>query len=283
MYKSTEIILSCDSLKDPDLMDAKYTKAKLSEKLPIKESCIVVERSESETGERGSDSWIAVRQYGKIFIAEMLGTAMLMCFGCMSVIKGFSAPGTFATLQPAISFGIVVTTIIQIFGHISGAHFNPAVTVCFYMLGKISFPMIFNYLAAETVGAFFGYAVLRYMTPATIDVGENFCCTIPHETLSVIQALAMEFCITSLLLLTLCSAVDDRNAHLQDSMPIKFGLVVAGVSMFAAPYTGASMNPARSLGPALFNGVWAYHWVYWVAPLLSGFLVPFFYQNVFNK
>ncbi|KAL1462344.1 hypothetical protein WDU94_014184 [Cyamophila willieti] len=147
---------------------------------------------------------------------------MLMFFGCMSLISGFS-DGVIPSIQPALMFGFVVSTVITIIGHISGAHLNPSVTVAAVVLGDMSLLDGLMYILSQCIGCTLGFATLRVVTPNDIltfgiPPDRGLCNTIPHHSLSDAQA-------------------------------------------FAGPYTGASMNPARSLGPAIVNNIWTKLWV----------------------
>ncbi|KAL1116929.1 hypothetical protein AAG570_005398 [Ranatra chinensis] len=148
------------------------------------------------------------------------------------------------------------------FGHTSAAHLNPAVTLCFYVMGDITFPMLANYLLAELVGSILGFGVLMMLTPESIYSKQpGLCCTVPHQTVSDFQAFSVEFISTAFLILLVCSCSDPRNSKKQDSAPLKFGILIAALSLIAGPYTGASMNPTRSFAPAFWSQVWTSHWV----------------------
>ncbi|KAK9500110.1 hypothetical protein O3M35_001440 [Rhynocoris fuscipes] len=221
------------------------------------------------------------KRYFQIFVAETIATAFLMCFGCMGGIAGFDGSTKPPPLQGAFVFGLTVCSLITTFGHISGAHMNPAVTVCFYMMGTIDAIQVPIYILAEVIGATMGVGFLIALTPKVI-LGDNpVCMTLPDPTVSAAQALALEYTITTLLLLVLLSTSDVRNADKQETVPIKFAFLIIAVSLFGGPYTGASMNPARSLAPAIWSNDWSYQWVYWVSPILSGVITPLFYQSCF--
>lgn len=217
----------------------------------------------------------------EVFIAEVVATALLMCLGCMGTVVGFDGSNSVHKLQPALVFGFTVCSLITTFGHISGAHMNPAVTICFYMMGTINAILVPIYIVAELIGAVLGVGLLYLITPISIIESKAVCTTIPHPMLTSLQALGVEFLCTTLLLLVLLGCSDQRNAEKQDSIPLKFAAVIIALSLLGGPYTGASVNPARSFAPALWSKDWAVHWVYWVGPLFSGLVTPFFYQCCF--
>ncbi|KAH1024485.1 hypothetical protein HUJ05_003960 [Dendroctonus ponderosae] len=98
-----------------------------------------------------------------------------------------------------------------------------------------------------------------------------------------LQGFLVEFLATLILALVCCGVWDQRNSDKHDSVAIRFGLAIAVLALAAGPYTGANMNPARSFAPALFNGDWKDHWVYWLAPLSAGFVGAFIYRLIFAK
>lgn len=222
----------------------------------------------------------------EICLGEILGTAMLMFFGCMSLVQGFSQ-NPLPTMQPGLMFGFVVSTVIVIFGHISGAHLNPTVTISAFLLEMVPFVEVLVYVVSQILGALIGVGLLNVITPQEIlyppggPVG--FCATVPHASLTTLQAFLAEFFSTSLLIFTCCGVWDRRTARFGDAVPVKFALVIALCSITVGPYTGASMNPARSLAPAVFSQEWSSHWIYWVSPLLSSVVTTLIYKYVFAQ
>lgn len=176
-----------------------------------------------------------------MFLAELMGVAIILFFGCMGCLNG--APH----LQLALNFGIAVMASVQIFGFISGAHFNPAVTIAALIYKKISLPIAGIYFAAQMLGGFMGFGLLKLVIPANIFSPTNstevpgLCTTMPSEGVSDIQALTIEFVATTVLILVCCAVWDDRNAHLHDSVALRFGFVIFMLACSAGPFTGASM------------------------------------------
>ncbi|XP_039279286.1 aquaporin AQPAn.G isoform X2 [Nilaparvata lugens] len=225
---------------------------------------------------------MSVRALIEIAVAEVVGTACLLFFGCMSLI-GPSIP----PLQPAIAFGLVVATIVQIFGHISGSHLNPTVTLCAVIMRKINAVSALVYVLSECLGAILGIGLLNLVTPCDLWMASapngSVCVTAPLPILHDGQSLAIEFSATFFLILVVCCVWDERNSDKLDSVPLKFGVVIALLAMVAGPYTGGSMNPARSLGPAFLTGNFHKHWVYWVGPLSGSAVASFFYKSIFLR
>ncbi|XP_069679268.1 aquaporin AQPAe.a-like isoform X2 [Periplaneta americana] len=231
---------------------------------------------------------VARQQVLQMAAAEVIGTGMLLFLGCMGSVVGMINP-PHTHLLSALTFGLTVMIVIQTFGHISKAHLNPAVTCALVVIGDLNVPLAGIYAISQVIGATLGYGVLMAITPERVlkESSPNgsccaFCTSMVHPEVTPLQALLTEFLITSILILVVCAVFDRRNAHNSDSVPIKFGLTIGAIAMAAGPYTGASMNPARTFGPALWTGMWDNHWVYWLGPLASGLLTSAFYRFVFG-
>ncbi|CAH1396802.1 unnamed protein product [Nezara viridula] len=221
-------------------------------------------------------------RYCQIFLAEFIATAFLMVMVCLGCLKLNS--DTIPPLQSSLASGFAVATLVQMFGHISDCHMNPAVTALFFSLGKIDIITSMIYVFAELTGSTAGYGILWALTPTDIkDLNPGHCETVVHSSLNSMTAAAIELIISSMLMFMICACLDQRNTHKQDSVPIKFGLTIATVGLCAGNLTGASMNPARSFGPALWHTQWANHWIYWVSPIIAGFFIPKVYQYFFQK
>lgn len=219
------------------------------------------------------------------FLAELMGTGLLVFLGCMGCIK----TDTFANnhLQMVLNFGLVVMIVIQCFGCVSGAHLNPAITIAAFIYDLVKLPMVLVYCVAQLLGAFIGYGLLKTLVPEnTIMVDgakHGLCVTVVHEDITSLQGLAIEFIVTSVLIAVCCGVWDPRNSKYHDSVAIRFGLAVACLACTAGPFTGASMNPARSFGPALWNMDFQDHWIYWFGPILAAIITSIAYKTVFRR
>ncbi|XP_063229646.1 aquaporin-like isoform X2 [Bacillus rossius redtenbacheri] len=232
----------------------------------------------------GDGRWVVARKG----LAELMGTALLLFLGCMGGVGGLSESPP-PHLQVALTFGLVVGIIIQIIGHITDAHLNPAVTAAAVILDRMTLPVSAVYVLSQLAGGVLGYGMLLVVTPrsaleAAAPNGSRcaLCVTLPHAELSAPQAVLAEALVTAVLILVVCSVWDPRNAANTDSVPLKFGFTVAAIAAAEGPYTGASMNPARSLGPVIWTGVWSYHWVYWVGPMLGAVVAAYTYKLVWG-
>lgn len=217
-------------------------------------------------------------------LAEAIGTALLLFIGCMGCVSGLGfVPPPF---QSTVTFAFGVMIVIQCIGHISCAHVNPAVTIGSVVLGKKTIPEALVYIISQLIGAVIGFGMLKVVTPkgklTSTEDPSMFCVTDLHIDVSAIQGLLLEGIATGVLMLVICSIWDKRNEANTDSVPIKFGFVIAVLASAFSPYTGCSMNPARSLAPALWNNQWSHHWIYWFGPIGGALLSSFMYKTIFG-
>ena len=209
-------------------------------------------------------------------IAEFLGTFILVFAGTGAVMVNKTSAGSVTHLGVSFVFGAVVTAMIYALGHISGAHFNPAVTLGFWASGFFPKYKVFPYVLGQCTGAIAASQVLL------ITLGEvaNLGATIPLNG-NWLQSLILETVLTFILMFVILGSGLDRRAHIGFA-GIAIGLTVGLEAAFMGPITGASMNPARSLGPALIGGIWNHHWVYWVAPIWGAQLAVAVYRELSN-
>lgn len=197
---------------------------------------------------------------GRRVVAECLGTALLITFGTGAVLTNTLSPGSLGLTGIALAWGFLVTAIIAMIGAISGSHINPAVTIALTAAGRFPPREAIPYVLAQCIGATAGSALVLSLLGSSASLGA----TIP--TIPVLPALALEVLLSFALMATVVGATaDDRWAGGGASVVI--GLVVAVGVLFGGPFTGASMNPARSLGPAIVGGHWDVHWIYWAGPI----------------
>lgn len=219
------------------------------------------------------------------FLSEFMGTFMLVFIGCMGCVAGITND-TLSHFQLAFSFGLAVMIPIQMCAHLSGGHINPTMTITSLMLGNISLVTSAIYFVAQMAGALAGYAMLLALNPWSFIHPEgskvSLCSPYVHSKISALQGFGVEFIVSLALVLVACSVWDFRNRDKHDSVSIKFGLTVSGLAIVAGHYTGCNMNPARSFAPALLNGDWDNHWVYWVGPTLAAILGGGLYRFLFD-
>ena len=199
------------------------------------------------------------------FLAELFGTAALVFAGTGAIIVNELSHGAITHAGIAVTFGLVVMALIYAFGDVSGAHLNPAVTVGFWMAGRMEGARVLPYIAAQLSGALLASGLLRVIFPTHATLGA----TLPTGTWH--QSFLLEVALTFLLMLViLCVSTGAKEKGITAGMAI--GGVVLLEAMFAGPISGASMNPARSLAPALVTGQLGAVWIYLVAPVLGALL-----------
>ncbi|XP_015115171.1 aquaporin AQPAe.a [Diachasma alloeum] len=220
-------------------------------------------------------------------MAELIGSAILMLLACGGAIATTNARVP-DYLQLTLNVGFAVMIVIQIFGHISGAHVNPAITVGAVILRKKNMTQAAVHIVAQYIGTLLGYGLLRLATPSGMmrarpQEGEgSFCVTALADKVSSTQGLFVEFLATLILLLVAGAVWDQRNHHNHDSAPLRFGLTVTCLATVFGPYTGCIMNPAMSFAPAIWNGVWQHQWIYWLGPYAGAVAGAFLYKLVFG-
>ncbi len=198
----------------------------------------------------------------KRYIAEVLGTFAIVFCGTGAIIINQESNGVITHIGIAITFGLIVMAMIYALGNISGAHFNPAVSIAFAVAGKFETKFLFPYIISQFAGALAASLLLRLLFPDNEFLGA----TMPSGT--PIQSFIFEFILTFILMLVILSV-----AHGSQEQGMFAGLAISGVvlleAMFAGPISGASMNPARSFGPALASGHLEHLWIYMTATVLG--------------
>ena len=223
--------------------------------------------------------------------AEALGTFVLVFFGCGSIVFSAQEGGLTTITTVGLAFGLSVVVMVYAVGRISGGHFNPAVSVGAGMAGRIAWRDAGVYIAAQVAGAILaGLALFTLLQgfdgfDATGNMGQNFFGDQnPSEPYAAWAAFLLETLLTALFLFVILAVTDSRNQH-PALAPLAIGLTLAAIHFVAIPATGTSVNPARSIGPALFAGGDAIVqlWLFILAPLLGGAIAGLVYPLVFGE
>ena len=194
--------------------------------------------------------------------AEAVGTFFLVLIGPGAAMVDASTHGAIGHAGVALSFAFVIVAMIYALGHLSGAHLNPAVTIGFWSSGRFPSSEVAPYVLSQCVGAVVASGALFAILGNVGSMGA----TVPQ--ISVARAFGMEWLLSFVLMFVIMAvATDERVPH--GFAGIAVGLTVGFCAMMGGPLTGASMNPARSLGPAIASSIWTAHWIYWVAPVTA--------------
>ena len=207
-------------------------------------------------------------------LAEGLATFALVFAGCGAIVLDSERGGSLGATGVAAAFGLVIMAMIYATGHLSGAHLNPAVSVAFGASRHFPWREAAAYVPAQLAGAVAGAALLRIVwhgTPA--DLGA----TVPSVGSG--SAIVYEAVMTGFLMFVIMAVATDTRA-IGAAAAIAIGGTVALDSLFGGGVTGASMNPARSFGPALVAGEWRQFWIYLAGPLLGAFAAAWAYELV---
>jgi len=232
--------------------------------------------------------WFCLMVNSRAYLAEAIATYALVFFGPLSVILAISSFGESLTTQSVlfISFahGGIIALMIYAFGHVSGAHINPAVTIPMMITRKIGISDGIGYIISQLIGAIAAAATLKVILPelgAKVNFGTQGG---PSDLLnnSISSGFAVEAILTFFLVLVIFMTAVHKKAS-----PGWHGFTIGGmvflIHLIAVPLTGASVNPARTFGPALISGFWEFHWMYWAAPILGGIIAGLIMNYVYVK
>ena len=209
-------------------------------------------------------------------LAEAIGTFFLVFAGTGAIVVNETMGGIVTHVGVAVTFGLIVMAVIYAVGDVSGAHINPAVSIGFLIAGRLPMADTFLYVVAQMIGALAASGAIALLFPGH----HSFGATLPQGSWQ--QAFGMELVITFLLMFIIISvAVGAKEKGLMAGAAI--GATVALAALFAGPVSGASMNPARSIAPALFAGTLTDQWIYVVAPIIGAAVAIAAYRGVYGR
>jgi len=194
--------------------------------------------------------------------AEFFGTFALVFAGTGAIIINETSGGAVTHVGIALTFGLVVMAMIYALGDVSGAHLNPAVTLGFWAAQRFPLNQVWRYLPAQLTGALLASLVLKLLFPNNHNLGA----TLPAG--SAMQSFVLEFILTFLLMFVILN-VSTGAKEKGVTAGIAVGAIIGLEALFAGPVSGASMNPARSLAPAVMSGQFRELWIYLLAPALG--------------
>nr|QKE23016.1 aquaporin 14 [Morone saxatilis]QKE23018.1 aquaporin 14 [Dicentrarchus labrax] len=220
------------------------------------------------------------RQFWRAILAELLGTLVLV-----SAVLGASVPGPGEApggpMYPAVAVGVVIVALAHCFGEISGAQVNPAVTLSMLATRRLDVLRALVYITAQCLGASLGAGALYLALPLKT-TADHFVNRVPIE-LNAAQALGIEVLCTFQMVFTVFSVEDQRRRESPEPGNLAIGLAHTAGVLIGVRFSGASMNPARSLGPAIITGFWENHWVYWIGPVLGAILAGVSHEFFFAR
>lgn len=224
---------------------------------------------------------IQSRKFWKAVVAELIGTFMVVFVGCAVCMDNWQQSEHSTTVQISLTFGLIIATTIWCFGRVSGGQVNPAITIAMFVTRRISLARAAFYIVAQCGGAMLGAGLLSLLHPDKHVTMDNLGNTFIQVPLNVYKGFAFEIIITFILVLTVFASCDTGRIDLHGSAPLAIGLSVTACHLFAIKYTGSSMNPARSFGPAVVTRQFKNHWVYWCGPILGGMIAGLLYEYLF--
>jgi MIP family channel proteins len=217
--------------------------------------------------------------------AEFIGTFALVFFGAGSIcadqfLHGAGGIGLFGI---AAAHGLAIAIMVSALGHISGGHFNPAITIGFWVTKRVSTLDVALYWAAQVAGAIAAAFLLKVLIPE--ETWRAIALGTPELTRDFprLSAMVLEAVTTFFLVLTVFATAVDEKGTFRAIAGFAIGLSITLGILVAGPFTGAALNPARAFGPALASSHWANWGVYWVGPLAGGFIAGLLYDSLYLK
>ena len=219
----------------------------------------------------------------KAYIAELIGTAILIIGGCGAAIF---AGGSIGVLGIAFAFGVTLALVAWLIGGISGSHVNPAVTLALALSGKFPWNKVLGYIFAQIVGAILGsviiYAIVTNIANSTLIINAGFATNALAPGVSAMSGAIVEIIMTAIFVLVVLATT--RSTFQAEFTPIAVGVGLFIAHIVAIPLTGASINPARSIGPALISGQHLNSLgLFILAPIVGAMLAYFVHIFVFGR
>ncbi len=211
-------------------------------------------------------------------IAECIGTFTMVFCGCGAMTVNEITNGSITHVGVALTWGLIVMTQIFAFGEISGAHFNPAVTIAFALAKKFTWKAVPIYIVFQILGAFLAIGLLWFLFPESQSFGHTY----PTDGFSPYKTFVLELILTFFLMVVIIN-VSTGSKEIGALAAIAVGAIILLEALFAGPITKASMNPARSLAPAIISGNLQYLWVYLTAPFAGATLAVMSWKFIKSK
>ena len=219
----------------------------------------------------------------KALIAEFVATFTLVFIGVGAIAADYMTGGAAGLTGIALAHGLAIATMVAATAAISGGHINPAITIGLFTAKKIDLTNAVGYIVSQCLGAIVAVALLKLCLPADVlfDVGYGTPAVSDAPDVTVTMALITEIILTFILMFVIYGAAVDRRATKLGALYI--GLAVTLDIFMGGPISGAAMNPARHLGPALLGGGMQNTWIYWVGPIIGAVLAAQVYKNFLEE
>jgi MIP family channel proteins len=218
-------------------------------------------------------------------VAEFIGTFALIFFGAGAVCVDFylRSSGGLGLLAVALAHGLAIAIMVSALGHISGGHFNPAVTIGFWVTKRLSTLDSLAYWAGQLLGGIAAAFVLKMVIPE--DIANNVFLGAPElmRDYPHWSGMALEAVTTFFLVLVVFATAVDEKGTFRSIAGFGIGLTITLGILVAGPFTGGALNPARALGPELVSRHWLNWGIYWVGPLSGGFIAGLLYDSLFLR
>lgn len=224
----------------------------------------------------------------RAWLAEAIGTYALVFFGPLSIILSVAYFGSTLSIPSlvviSLAHGAAIGLMVYTFGHVSGCHINPAVTISMLVTKRINIKDGAGYIASQIIGAIVAAATLKAILPQLGDKVHFGTQGGPSAIInnSIVSGFAVEAILTFFLVTVIFMTVVHKKAPAG-----MYGLAIGGmiflIHLVGVPLTGASVNPARTLGPAIISGYWDYHWMYWAAPITGAIIAGLIMNYIFVK
>jgi MIP family channel proteins len=219
--------------------------------------------------------------------AEFFGTLFFVFAGiaaiCADQYLRTANQSTFGPLGISLAFGLAFAVAIAALGHISGGHFNPAITIAFWVTRRLGTIQFLLYVAAQIVGAIAAAYLVRAILPDTAWMPVGLGTPALTADFTRTQGMSLEAVLTFFLVFIFFATVVDTRASLAKAGSFAVGLTLTIGVLVGQPFTGAALNPARALGPALASAHWSNHGVFWLGPLAGGFIAGLVYDRLFLR
>jgi MIP family channel proteins len=217
--------------------------------------------------------------------AEFIGTFALIFFGAGAICADqfLHGAGSLGLFGIAAAHGLAIAIMVSALGHISGGHFNPAITIGFWVTKRVTTMEVILYWAAQLAGATAAAFLLKAVVPEETWRAVALGTPTLVRDFSSLSAIVLEGVTTFFLVLVVFATAVDERGTFRAIAGFGIGLTITLGIMVAGPFTGGALNPARAFGPALASHHWASHGIYWVGPLAGGFLAGLLYDSVFLK